>query len=179
MQNDTDANLSSLQVEYNIDQSSPGNATINMIHGEMWFHNDSTDGVLTTINTQNIWVNVTGFNQIGTDADQTLNGFAFNALGEYLEAQVAGKYKVDYSMSFGNTGNNQEYQIVIAVNDVLQNSTDTHRKIGTAGDVGNVGGLGFIDLAVGDIITLMIRDNDGTANVETHAATVNLIRIGD
>lgn len=157
---------------------SQGSSTVTLgrphIYGEMWFHNDLSN-VTTTINTQGVYVNVTGFDT-GELTGQTLNGFSY--FTDTLVAQVAGKYKVEYVLSFGNAGNNQEYQLHIAINDNHQNQTDAHRKIGAAGDVGNVKASGFIDLKIGDQINLHVRNNDGTGNVISHASNINLVRIG-
>lgn len=144
-------------------------------HGEMWFHNDESN-VTTTISSQGVWVNLTGFDT-GEATGQTLNGFTY--FTDTLVAQVSGRYDVDYSLSFGNVGNNQEYQMHITVNGIHQNNTDAHRKVGSAGDVGNSGSGGFVDLSAGDQVNLHIRNNDGTGDVVSHAANVKLVKIGE
>jgi hypothetical protein len=148
----------------------------NMVYGEMWFHNDTAQGAITSIASQGIWVNVTGFQQ-AEESGQTLSGVSYS--NGALIADEDGIYIAKFSMSFGNVGNNQEYQLLIAVNNVVQNNTDTHRKIGAAGDVGNAGNSGFIELTEGDAITLFIRNNDGTADVGTHAASLNIMKVGE
>lgn len=80
--------------------------------------------------------------------------------------------------SFSNAGNNVEYKTAIAINQVIQNNMVTHRKVGPAGDVGNTGTSGFIDLSVNDNVSLMILNDDGVQDVGTHATNVNLMRIG-
>lgn len=151
------------------------NITGNFFYAEIWF-NDGTS-IITPINVQNEWYNVTGFST-GDDNGETLNGFTHDGEGN-LTALIEGKYKCDFAISFGNTGNNQEYELVIFVNDILQNQSIVHRKIGSAGDVGNAGSGSFIDLNVNDILVLRVRNRDSTADITTHACNVNLIRIGD
>jgi hypothetical protein len=57
--------------------------------------------------------------------------------------------------------------------------TDTHRKIGAGGDVGNAGTCPLIRLAGNECITLQIRNNDGTGDALIHKAVLTLIRQGD
>lgn len=165
-----------VDIEGNLNQTS-GNATINMIYGELWMHKDTTS-IINPITTPGVWINIS-INSTDADASgQTLNGFSYTETCNCLISQIAGKYKIDYSISTGNAGNNQEYQFAIAINDIIQNNTDAHRKIGASGDVGNAGGSGFIDLVINDRINLQARNNDGNADLLVHAVNVNLIRIG-
>jgi len=167
---------SGVKTIYNI--TTTGNITGNQIYGEMWFHNDTASGQAVVITAQNNWYNITGFNQT-TNASQTLNGFTFNTPEQYLEVHINGRYDCSFDISAGNSGNNQEYQFAVAVNDVPQQNTIAHRKIGAAGDVGNAGERGFVDLVDGDILTVMVSNRDGTTNLETHSSGLNCIRIGD
>jgi len=153
-----------------------GNITANQFYGEMWF-NSHTTGVRSSILTQGVPVNVSGF-KLGTETGVDLNGFVFDTENEWLSCKVAGKYQSNYQLSFGNTGNNQEYIIVLAVNNVLQNKTATHRKIGASGDVGNTAGLGYLDLNIGDNVSMSVINVDGTDDIISHSGSVNLIRIG-
>ena len=155
-----------------------GNFTGNQIYGEMWMQNES--GYSTTaIASSSVWYNLTGFNDTKVVTGQTLNGFTYDNAAEHLTALIAGKYRVIYSVSKGNAGNNQEYEFAVAINSIIQNNTVIHRKLGAAGDVGDTATSGFIDLIVNDNVHIMTRNKDGTADIETHAANINLIRIGD
>ncbi len=168
------------QQELNVigDGNFTGNLYGSLIHGEMWAHSD-TGNWLGDINTQHIYINLSINSTETTESGQTLNGFVYEPTTSSLISQISGLYKVDYSISTGNAGNNQEYQYIIAKNNVIQNQTDAHRKIGAAGDVGNSGSSGFIELAVGDFINLQARNNDGTADLIIHAVNVNLFRMGN
>ena len=155
-----------------------GNFTGNYYYGEMWMHNES--GYVTTpIASSLVWYNLTGFNDSTRETGQTLNGFTYDNAAEHLTALVAGKYKAIFSVSKGNAGNNQEYQFAVAINDVIQNNTVIHRKLGTGGDVGDTAVGGFIDIVVNDNIHLMTLNKDGTADIQTHAMNLNLVRIGE
>lgn len=155
-----------------------GNVTSNAYYAEIYFHNDTGDGEVTVINTQGVYVNLTGFNTSDTSG-QLLNGFSWNNNTEDLTANVAGLYLTTFDVSAGNAGVNVEMQFQIQVNGILQENSDAHRKIATGGDVGNCGDTAFIRLAVGDIVELVVRNNDGTDNIESFAASVNLVRIAD
>lgn len=120
-----------------------GNITGNFIYGKMWFHNDSATGVTTTINTQNVWENVTGFNQ-PSGSGQNLNGVIYDNTLEALKIVIPGSYDCEHHESFGNSGED-----------------------------------GILSLVKDDLVTLIVRDNDGTANVYTHSASVKCFRLGD
>ena len=105
-----------------------GNITGNYYYGEMWIHNE-TGIVTTSIASQSVWYNLTGFNNTDVIRGQSLNGFVYNNSFEHLTALVAGKYKASYSVSKGNAGNNQEYQFAVAINNIIQNNTVIHRKL--------------------------------------------------
>ena len=159
------------------DLTTTGNFTGNQIYGEMWFHSH-TAGTTSIITTQNVPVNVSGFS-IGVETGNDVNGFLYDSDYEWLSCLVDGKYKADYQLSFSNAGNNEEYMIMLAVNNVLQNNTATHRKIGSGGDVGNTAGFGNLNLNKYDNVSMKIINVDGSNNVIGHSASVNLMRIGD
>jgi hypothetical protein len=152
------------------------NLTYDAYIGEVWFHNDTSGVITTTINTQDVWENVTGFNS--SDSGNLLRGFSFDSLDTYLSPSFDGTYKVDYSVSFLG-GSNTHYQFSIAVNGVLQPQTDSHRKIGAAADVGNTGGTGYISLSAGDLVQLQVRNIVNTNDINPLAANVNLERKGN
>ena len=155
-----------------------GNITGNQFYGEMWVHNE-TGYATTAIASSDVWYNLTGFNDTDMVTGQTLNGFTYDDANEHLTALVAGKYRAIFSVSTGNAGNNQEYEFAIAINNIIQNNSVIHRKLATAGDVGDTATSGFIDLAINDHIHLMTLNKDGTADIQAHAMNLNLVRIGD
>ena len=147
----------------------------------MYFHNDTASGNPTVISVQGDWYNLSGFQQ-ETEIGQTLNGFTFssNSNAGWLTTQVGGLYKLDYSISFqrASGGASREFKTIVAINENVQENTEVHRLTGTATDVGNVGGTGFLQLAVGDVVTILITNEDGTENAGTHSTNINLVRIG-
>ncbi len=173
--NDVEIN-GDLNVIGNINQTS-GNLTGNMIYGEMWAHND-TDSWVDIINSQGVYINIT-INATSGGSGQDNNGFSFDPSNSALISLFSGKFDCSYDVSTGNEGNNQEYQFILAINNIIQNNTDSHRKIGSSGDVGDLGDRGWLDLSVGDRINLQSKNNDGTANLLLHAASVNCLRIGN
>jgi len=153
-----------------------GNVTSNAYYAEIWFH--SSAGETTTISTQNEYVNLTGFNT-SSIAGQKLNGFSWNNDTEDLTVNVAGHYEITYDVSAGNSGVNNEMQFTIQVNGINQSNSVSYRKIGTGGDVGNSGDTSYIDLAVNDIVELVVRNNDATTDLISYAVGVNIMRIAD
>lgn len=145
-----------------------GNITGNDYSGEMWFDMDgnSTIPIIST----NVWENVTGF----TDEDN--NGFT--KVGDHLVANVAGKYYSTYSVYYDD-GANVEFNYALAVNNVVQNKTRSHSKLGTANDITGSNGQGFLHLNIGDIINIQVVNIINTADPNLHHAIVNLQRIGN
>lgn len=165
------------QVKINGDLNVTGTSYLIIPYGEIWFNN-ATTGVMTPTSVQNTWYNLTGFNQ-SSDSGQDLNGFTFVNATESLTTTTSGKYKACFSISFSNAGNNQEYEVAIAKNNVIQNNLKIHRKIGAQGDVGNAGTCGFIDLNTNDLIHLQIRNVDATASIYSHNVNLNFVKIGN
>lgn len=171
------AQLNDLNVTGNLNQTL-GNATINMIYGEMWAHSDSGTWIGDIV-TQNVWINIS-INSTGTEDNGGFNnGFEYDESNSALISQFNGIAKCDYSISTGNQGNNQEYQFALSKNDAILNQTDAHRKIGSSGDVGSSGSGGLVSLVSGDIINLQGRNNDGIGDLDLHSINVNCVRIAN
>ena len=147
------------------------------VDGEMWVHNDSTNGFPVVINSQNVYVNISGFNR--SVNNQNLFNVGYDSGKDRLVCLHNGTYEMTYDISTGNAGNNQEYQFLIGINGEEQENTDSHRKIGAAGDVGDASDVGYIKCVEGDHVTLMSRNNDGNANLNVHSASINIRRMRD
>lgn len=158
-----------------------GNSFINLPYGNMWFHNDSANGVLTVISSDDTWTNVSGFNQ-ATDADQALSNVTF-VNGNALSPDFNGVYHLTYSMSFEKiTGAavNHEFKTIIFVNGEPLNSTETHRTIMSGSSVGVVSGTTLIvNLNASDVVYLAIQGVGNDEDIGTHAASVNMFRMGN
>ncbi len=160
--------FSGLDIEGDLNQVS-GNSTINMVYGEMWNHTDA--GFTVDLITQMVYENITNL-KVGLN-----NGFSFSS--SKLTTLISGVYKADYSISFSGSANS-EIGFDVGISGIEQNQTHAHRKIGTGGDIGNVGGTGIITLNAGDVITLMARDEAAPVqDITIVVANLNLWRIGN
>lgn len=155
-----------------------GNVTINNYYGEMWFNNDSTSGKTTIISSTGVWINISGFEQT-EQSGGTNNGFS-KINGNALQSQVAGLYKIYYSISYESAGTSKEYETAIAVNGIIQNNTESHTTRANPNEPTGVGQSGFIRLNTNDLVYLQIKQITATGtNIGSHSGNVNLIRIGN
>lgn len=164
-----DANLNvtgSVEIANNL--TIGGNFTGNQFYGEMWFDMSGNSTILIT--TKDVWENVTGFNAGGN------NGFTY--FNNTLICNIAGLYNTKYN-TFYDDGANVEFNYALAINNIPQNKTRSHSKLGTANDVTGSVGFGYLDLNVGDVINLQVVNVDNVADPNLHHATINLVRIGN
>jgi len=144
-----------------------GNIIGNIHYAEAWYHNHP--GVTITFGVQDYFYNLS-FN------DTVLNGFTC-VDDENLTCVVAGLYLVNFQAS-GSGQNNHEYICCVGINGVCQNNTSVHKKLNSGGDIVIMAGTGFVQLSVGDKVTLMIKDWKGTGTGTYHTSNLNLVRIG-
>ena len=139
-------------------------------YGDMWLHLDV--GQTIVLPGSMVYVNLNFSNST------IVKGFELNLDEDVLTVLKPGHYKVDYSISFSG-GANSEFGGSIGINGLETNSTHSHRKIGTGGDVGNMGATGLLlNLSTNDNISVMIRDEASpTSNPAILAANIVLIRI--
>ncbi len=161
------------KLEVDGDINITGNLIANQIYGEMWYHNHTG----TTINfvVQDTWY-LLWF----TNASE-LNGFSY--VGEFnsssnLTTQVAGLYLANYIAS-GNGQNNHIYFTTILINNVDAEQCGGHKKMAAGGDIITMSGTCFINLNIGDTISLATQDFGGTGTGEYFSANLNLVRIGN
>ena len=146
-----------------------GNILGNQIYGEMYFLNEVTPTTITIADANTYY-------QITSLLAGKLNGFTVT--DSNLTAKVAGTYKLDYHVSFsGGSGN--VFELTAGINHEEQTNCEGLRKIGTGGDVGNMGGTCFITVNVGDDVTILIEDETTpTTNARIYSTNINLVRIG-
>lgn len=157
-----------------------GNIYGSVPYGNMWFHNDMTNGNQTVISLEDTWTNVSGFSQVG-GSDQILNGFTFTN-GNALTPEFDGIYHVSYSLSYQKlTGSavNHEFKTILTINGVIQYNTETHRTIKQNDAVASVGSTAIFNLTAGDIIYLQVQGVGNDVDIGSHAGTVVLTRIGN
>jgi len=158
-----------------------GNLTGNNYYGEMWNYTSNATAWVFPIGTDGVYYNITGL------APGGLNGFTFNfenqtSGGSYLTANFAGRYKVDSAISVESVGTNQLYAFAIVKN---HNINANGRKCYSRRYISNLAAVGaipltcFMDLNIGDNISLQVENEGGTSDLEVHAINVNIMRLGD
>lgn len=87
-----------------------------------------------------------------------------------------GVYSIQYHMSFGG-GPTIEYHMSIGVNGLEKEECHGARVIGTGGDVGNMGGTCLLSLEAGDVVTLMVENEDNNQDILIKDVSVNMVLI--
>lgn len=96
-----------------------------------------------------------------------------------LKVGAAGMYQIVWSVSFNMaSGSGQEVEGRIGVNGTPQAQGSAHRKIGTGNDTGNMCGSAILDLAVDDLITIMVENDSTTVDVVVSHASLVLTQVG-
>lgn len=168
--------LNNTQLKINIsDLYVTGNLSANLPYGEMWFHNDTTESV-TVIGSAGVYYQVEGLKGNQESFGYNVNGFEFNEGN--LTALISGKYKVDYHIT-GTDGANTRWHAVIFVNNFEYENTESHERVSSITDVMQMSGSGFIDLIVGDNVSLYVKNEDTNSDLNVVSVDVNLIRIGN
>jgi hypothetical protein len=161
--------FSGLDVAGNINQTS-GNATINMIYGEMYCKNDTGCGVIDLV-TSDVYVamrNQTAGNN---------NGFTLTGASN-LTAQHSGIYKAEAKVAVTAGSPAGEYGMKLYVNETGQNNCYDHFHVGAD--------------QVSMVITCLVRANAGqnisirfddhaspVTDLTVYASNLNLLRIGN
>lgn len=160
---------------FNYDSSLNGFGYNNLVpddvqyYGEMWFHNDTTPGVI-EINASEEWYLFTVFE------DGFYQELGFVNEGSVLVANNQGKYKIDYCTSV-NDGVNNKYHFAIGINNEEQLNTEQHFRVSTGGDIVSVCGSGIIDINYGDEIGLLTLNENSNTDLNVYSANLNLVKI--
>lgn len=145
----------------------------NIHYAEMYYHNDVSPNV-TSIAVQDIWYNVSSFNQ--SDNGEKLNGFTRS--GSSLICVQGGRYDFSYKGSVSGTVNNK-YHFAVGLNGVPQQiNTESHTRSGTANDIDSATGGGYVDLISGDQVTLQVMNEDAGNDITIYSMNINCERIG-
>lgn len=125
-----------------------------------------------------ITVSATDTDYIITGMSQgVLNGTTFDN-GQELTITIAGVYKIDWSVSFRCASANQEIEGAVGVNGVREPATSSHQKVLTGSDDVTIGGTGLLNLAVSDLVQIVIRNETSAANVTIDHANLSLVYLG-
>ena len=148
-----------------------GNATINLIYGSVWFHNDTGVSIGTLNNTYQT-LEVFDIGEYGYH----LNGFTRNSHGITLVSDP-GYYMVTWSAT-GSGTNNHIYHGGIFNNEVQDYGCNDH-VYGLAQDEVILGKSCIINIDVGEELTIKVRDTNSTSSGKAYLASIAAFRLGD
>ena len=146
-----------------------GNTTINMIYGEMSYHNHTATSLNFAVS--NVYYNLT-FKESFT------NGFTFDNADDSLTTQITGVYKLCY-FAVGDGINNHKYILAPTINGIVEAKCESHKKMAASGDILTMNGCCLLSLSTDDIIKLAVMDDDDTGTSNYYGANINLVRIGN
>jgi hypothetical protein len=118
-------------------------------------------------------------NTIGTDfTTGELNLVTFS--DHYLAVTKAGRYLINWSMS---TAQNAPGAAIVLEGGVMvggtaQNQGVASRALPNATDVGNFGSCCILDLAASDQVSLYIKNQTNTTNIDVENANLTVIQVG-
>ena len=149
-------------------------------YAEMWNYSSNATAWTFHVDAANVYYNLTNLNNavivngfITTNNNQTHGG-------SYVTTQIAGTYKVDFSLSFEATQSNALYGIAAVKNfDVNTNRQCYSRRLGVKNAAGNVADSCIMSLDVGDTVNMQIENEETNRDIKVHTANFNLVRIGN
>lgn len=149
---------------------SGGNATINMVYGEMW--NKSDSGFATVdLATTDVYVIVRNLSA------GNINGFSFT--NSNLTAQIKGVYKVSVKIGVLGSGSGGENGMKIFINETGQDNCYDHEHTSSVNPIGFIIEC-IINLNVGDKVNIRFDDHNNPVNDLTLLnGNVNLVRVGN
>lgn len=147
----------------------------NLISGQIYFDNDSTNGQSMTIASTNTWYNISF--SLTSDRGQIL--YRVNYSDPSLVCLDDGLYDASYSASFETvSGSPLEYNMALSNGTDYYHNTETHQTVGSGSDVQSIKNGGFIRCKENLRIFLIVRQVSGSAsNIGIHQAQIKMIRI--
>lgn len=142
--------------------------SINMIRGEMWYHNHTATSI-------SFDVVETYYKLFFTESYS--NGVEINLTNNSMKIITPGNYKV-CNVACGDGANNHEYFLTVAINSAIQEKCSSHKKMAAGGDITNMGSCCFLDVNENDIITLEIADFTSSSVGNYFHGNVNIFRVG-
>lgn len=177
--NDFDQSLNTTDNVTFHDINNTGNATINLIYGELWNYSSNATAWLFTISTVDVYYNLTGLEE------GELNGFTHahksqQEGGSNLTALVSGLYQVSYQISTEATFNSGLYSFAVVRNyDVNNNRNCYVRKEVAKDEAGILAGSCLMRLEAGDQVNMQIEDEEAPASsLRIQTVNLNLVMIG-
>lgn len=148
------------------------NFTGNQIYGEMFYHNLTATSINFATQYQ--------YYPLWFTNSTNLNGFSYVGgmmASSNLTAQVAGLYHLNYRLASSGQ-NNHLYISTVIINNGEQVNCHDHKQMSAGGDIVPMGSSCFVDLAVGDDVSISVADFSGTGTGNYYFGELNLMRIG-
>ena len=136
---------------------------------EIWVNGN---GTATTINTVNVWEQVSQITQSGELLGWTHDGAGTLTAG----ATAAGKYTIQFFISSASAGTNKTYEIAISINDTIQTKIVSLRKYSTA-DLGSQSGGGIMTIPTGATVKLEVRNITDATDITIVNANISMNRL--
>jgi len=155
-----------------------GNATINMIYGEMYNYSGSATPYTFDIDDADTYYNLSGLTTGDCNGFEFVNNATENG-GSYLITQVSGLYKSCLTLSFASQAQGGLYGIAVTHNFDVDKHRECYSRRAAATAVGNVGVCCLIDADVGDIINVQVENENNARDMFIHTVNLNLLRVGD
>lgn len=95
-----------------------------------------------------------------------------------LTVAKAGRYKIDWSISFTAGAANQEVEGDVMIDGTASAKITAHRKITTASDTGAMGATGILELAASAVISLSVNNETSTNTITVEHANMSLVMVG-
>jgi hypothetical protein len=147
-----------------------GNATINMIYGEMYCKNDSGCGTIDLVSAD---VYVAMANQTSGNN----NGFALNGATN-LTAQYSGMYKAEAKVVVTGGVPAGEYGMKLYINETGQNNCYDHFHVGA--DQVSMVITCLVRINAGDNVSIRFDDHASpVTDLTIYASNLNLVRVGN
>lgn len=138
-------------------------------YGSMYNHDTST---IVTIGAMNTATRVPdGFTQ------GQVNLTTFQNAREIV-IDKAGRYKIDWSISFTTVNANQEIEGFPMINNVMNIQASAHRRIATGTDTGDMSGVCVLDLSASDVVALGVLNETSASNIIIEHSNMTIIHIG-
>jgi len=100
-------------------------------------------------------------------------------MGDQLIAgnNSAGWYHICYNMSSTSAGNNKNYRFELMKNTTMLDQSASERRIGVAGDWGVLAGCEIEQIAVGDVLSYLVKNTTDSTDMTVRHANVNLHKL--
>lgn len=173
--------VNNVTIEDNLDvtgyiNQTDGNATINLIYGEMYNYSDSSDPFFMDLPVAGTYYNLSNMTA------GTLNGFQFtdneDGSGSYLTAEIDGLYEISFTVSFKGETAGGLYGFSVNANHNPSSSRHCYSRRDATTSVGNLGVTCLLDLTVGDEVVVMVENENANRGIYVHTANLNLRRVG-